>query len=1175
MSLRFVYGRAGSGKSRFCLEEIKKALESREERPLILIVPEQFSLQAELNLIKATGMRGSIMAEVLSFRRIAYRVFGETGGRVRKTVTQAGKNMVLSRIVKKRARDLKFFTKVSSQKGFVRTLSDVITEFRRYTVEPGTLEKAALDIEKSGGADSLSLKLRDLAIVFSDYENFLKKRYADPDYDLTLLCSKIEDSRIFTNADIWIDEFSGFTPQEYAVIGKLMLKARRVTVSLCTDSLSDDDENANRILFDTVIKTASRLARMAAENNVTIEKHVRLLGNRRHAGSPALMYLEKKLYSYPVNSLDGEIGEISVSAASDAFSEIEETAKKIIELTREKNYRFRDIAVVGRNIGEYEKIIKVVFRDYRIPFFMDIKRDIMNNPVVIFILSALEILDSNWTYESVFRYIKTGLTPLKREEADMLENYVLANGIRGGRWTQAEPWDFKPDIEFSDDSELTKEEKEKQYIENINLLRNTVAAPLKKFHTSARASKKSADICAAFYEFLEDNGLKGKIESIIANYETADEKETADEYRQAWEAVMALLDQVVEVFGNEPLDIATFKNLLEAGLPEYNIGLAPASVDQVLVGNVERSKNHEIKALFVLGVTDGVFPAAVTDDGILNDSDRNRLLNLGVELARDSKSKVFEERLLVYKTLTTPSEYLRLSWPASDMEGKARRPSRIISDLKRMFPGLKIIGNITGSADETDDAELIVSPLPAFNELVSVIRKLKEGKEVSKLWSQVYKWFNEQEYWNRHLKRIFSGMENAFAVKELSPARARNLFGRQIYSSVSRLESYSACPFSYFVEYGLKARERSIFTWKPVDTGTFMHNVLEKFSGILTDKKISWRDIDKDWCCATVSEIIDEMLNEMKGSIFKSTRRYEWLTEKLKKAVIRAILLISEHFNRSEFEPYKYEADFGEKGAYPPITVELPDGGKMLLTGRIDRIDKLSSAEGDYLRIIDYKSGKKDLRLMDVYYGLQLQLLVYLSAVMEAEGENVLPGGVLYFTLEDPLVRGKRSFTEEDIEKAVMKELKMKGLLLADVRLIRAMDRDLNGDSLIIPARINRGDVLGRSSAASAEQFSMLIAHIKSVLARLGAEIAKGNVAVSPYKKKGITACRWCSYSAVCQFDTAIKTYRYRFLRDMGDDEIWRIIQQRDVNATGWNTDGENTTGSDTPGREERKNGRQ
>ncbi len=1145
MSLRLVYGRAGSGKTRYCLENIKHSLDHKQGK-IVLIVPEQFSLQAERNLIKAAGTGGMLRAEVLSFRRMAYRVFNEVGGIARRHINNAGKSMILFRIMDRLKDELGVFSGAAGQKGFANTMSRMIAEFKRYDLTPEMLREASEGLDETGG---LKCKLQDLSLIYSEFEAALHQRYMDSDDDLTELCKKLDKSTQFNHTEIWIDEFSGFTPQEFRVIQKLLGIADTVNICLCTDCLETDLDTIPGMAFVPVRNTADKLKTLAHRDNVNIEPPVKL-GQKGDAGcaftgrfrsNQALGHLEQNLFSYPCRKYVQPVESISVFAAANMFSEAEATAREVIKLCREKGMRYRDMAVTCRNLEHYEKVLYVVFKEYGIPCFIDKKRDISGHPLIILILSAFEIFKSNWAYESVFRYIKSGMSNITRESSDLLENYVLACGIKGYRWTQEQEWTARE--EFSG-SGKEKGNGGQQVMEAVNSARIELVKPLEAFREKIKGRRKAAEICTALFDFLGEIGVPQRIDGLIRYFAGSGELDKVNEYRQVWNIVMEVLTQVVEVTGEDLLGIGRFGEILAAGFEEYSIGLIPPALDQVLVGSIERSKSHEIKALFILGVNEGVFPAAVSEEGILTDAERARLEGLGVQLAKDSKYKLLEERFLVYTSLATPSEYLRLSFPAADRDGKALRPSRLISDIKRIFPMLLESSDITGIKTDDSELELVAAPGPAFNELVAAVRKRFEGNETGELWQKVFRWFQDDSFWRDRSRTVLAGLQYSNQTAHMDRTRAVKLYGSPVNASISRMELYSSCPFSYYVKYGLKAEERRIFRLDPVDVGTFMHNVLDEFSRLIAGKNLSWRALEKEWCGQQISRIIDGMLEKASGTVFNSSRRYIYLSGRLKRIVTRVVLTISEHMKRSGFEPVGYEVEFSEYGQYPPIVIELPSGDRLSLTGRIDRIDSMTNEDGTYLRIIDYKSGNKALKLADVYYGLQLQLLTYMDAVLEGESEKkLLPGGILYFRLDDPVVKGSRLSSEEEIEKAIMKQLKMKGLLLADVKLIKEMDRQIDGDSYIIPARLNKGDTLGRSSAATEEQFGILRRHVRKTLMDIGEEILKGNVRISPYKKRTVTACTYCSYTSVCQFDPAIADNNYRFLNDVKDEEVWKLIR--------------------------------
>jgi ATP-dependent helicase/nuclease subunit B len=547
-------------------------------------------------------------------------------------------------------------------------------------------------------------------------------------------------------------------------------------------------------------------------------------------------------------------------------------------------------------------------------------------------------------------------------------------------------------------------------------------------------------------------------------------------------------------------------------------------------------------------VNDGIFPSTAMKEGILFDQDRFVLNHLGLELAGDTKVQAFEEQYLVYRTLTIPGRYLRISWPIADDEGRSLRPSIIVSRIKKIFPKVYLRSDIVSRPYEELDMESVSRPYPAFRKIVAAIRQKADGREIHDAWKDVYRWFMENGWEDR-----FAAVREAFAyrnvAKKVSDEKARLLYGDPVSSSVSRLEKYTACPFSFYVQYGLGAKERKVYRLTPPDIGTFMHAVIERFSRIVAKENVSWRSFEREWCIEQVSKIVDDMLAKMHGRGIAGSRRYTALIARLKRVVARTVWLIAEQIRRSSFDPIDYEVGFGDREKYPPIIIELDSGRQIKLSGRIDRIDALKTQDGTYLSIIDYKSGTKEFKLSDLYYGLQIQLITYMDAIWESEekktGGPVYPGGMLYFKVDDPLVRDKKGLNEEEIEKAIMRKLKMKGLILANVKLIKDMDNTIDGSSAIIPVTLNKGDVIGKnSSCATLEQFKVMRKYIRHLLKKIGNEIVQGKVDIKPCKKKGITACAYCSFLSICQFDAARKENSYRLLYDKSGDEIWDLLNK-------------------------------
>jgi len=1207
MSIRFIYGRAGCGKSTFCINEIKKKLydnykinkKDETKRQLILIVPEQLTFQSEKKVINAIGGLGIKNVRVLSFKRMAYTVFKNVGGIAKRRMNSSGKCMLIYKIMDEIRGELKVFTNVSRNKGFVDTIADIITELKRYNVTPELLNETKLKIEENS---ILYDKLSDISKIYSKFEDILHKGYIDSDDDLTLLYDKLDECTIFDDSEIWIDEFNGFVPQQYAIIEKLLKKAHRINITInmnFEDSRKKLDEND---VFSPIKHTENKLRDIAINNGIRIEKDVILNDSTciRFKSNKDLAYLEKNYFEFPFKPYKEEVKNIGLFKALNIYSEIENVAADILRLCRDKNVRFNEIAVISRNIENYEKIIKVVFDEYYIPYFIDSKKDITGNPIIVLILSSIEVITKNWSYESVFRYLKTGLLTIDKDSIDMLENYILETGIKGKKkWTDDDIW-YSRIISHYNLKELINDDYEviQNLIQNglecldmeqtclydekilnvindiykINGVRKKVVTHLINFQKKIRGKKTSKYITTALYEFLCDINMPETIENLIEQFKSQYNLQLVNEYGQIWNVVIEIMDQIVEVLGDDKMTLDEYAKVLSIGFSENRMGFIPTSLDQVTVSSVERMKSHDIKYMYLIGINDGVFPSVPNGEGILSDADRIRLREENMELAKDTKSQAFEEQFLVYSAFTIAGEYLGVSYPIADFEGKALRPSIIISRLKALFPKLIEKSDII-DLNNSEATELICREIPAFNKLIAQLHEYKQNKSMNPFWISVYNWFNNNKEWKDTLNRMLDGFKYTNQVKKLPKEKVEKLYGGNKYFSISRLEKYNECPFGYFVRYGLNAKDRKIFNLTPPDIGTFMHNVIDKFSKTVDNNKLRWGELDEKWCRKTIEQNVEECINESKGSVFSNSPKYRYFAERIKKVLYRTIWIIVEHMKRTGFEPMGYEIEFGnEREGYPPIEVELSTGEKIKLIGKIDRVDKLIFGDEQYFRIIDYKSGKKDFKLSDVYYGLQMQLLTYLDAILTNESETneypIFPAGVLYFKIDDPMIKTSKKMTKEEIEREIMKVLKMDGLVLSDTEIIREMDREIEGASLIIPAYLKKDGTLGsKSHVATKEQFEDLRYHIRKKLVDSCEEMLEGNIEIRPYKNKDKSPCSYCIYSSICEFDSLMKDNNYKIIRDKKDEEVWKLIEQERINEYEINEDEMNKEDGDINGR--------
>ncbi|WP_142415199.1 PD-(D/E)XK nuclease family protein [Hathewaya massiliensis] len=1232
MGIRIIYGRSGSGKTSFVIDEIKKKYKSKDEnKSLILIVPEQLTFQTEKKLVDEIGFLGKGI-DVLSFKRMAYRVFKEVGGVTRRHMETSGKTMLLYKIIEELKEDLKVYSLAAKQKGFVSTLGEIICEFKRYNIAPEDLNELKDNLEEN---TFIYNKISDISLIYSKFEEVLHKGYIDPDEDLTILKSKIWESSILKDTDIWIDEFSGFTPQQYLILEELIKNNCNLNITLNMD-YDDSKSPTYREIFSPIIYTEEKLIKLAEKLGKAIEEPVSLSNKPsiKFKNSTELSYLENNYFAYPFKPYENPVYDIGVFKAMNIYSEVEHLATSILHLCREKGVKFSEIAVITRELDIYENLIKSIFNEYKIPYFIDEKKDITSNNLIVFITSLMEILGNNWNYESVFRYLKTNLTGIEKKNIDLLENYALSSGIKGKKsWTDNDTWfktmslnyglkysinkflkrvlssmesgkrgDYLNSLEESikdiktraeeilkpstleDKLKIDLEEKLELISEDeiLNLLKNgelyeiiylfdeavaeeefspieallneiriitktrdEFTKPLIEFSGKLKGKNTGSKLCIELFNFLESIKVRERIELWVGEFQEHNNIEQVNEYSRIWNLVIELLDQVVEVLGEDYISLSQFSKILTLGFKDHKMGFIPQALQEVIVSSVERLRGHNIKYLFLIGVNDGVFPQINNKEGIFTDNDRIFLKEKGVELAKDTRTAAFEEQYLIYTTLTLGSEYLRVSYPIADHEGKALRPSIIISRLKAIFPKIEEESNIIEEKEE----DLIVSTVPTFNNFIEKLNIACTEQELSEVWRGVFKWFYKEPYWRENLNNIIEAFSYSNQEETLEKNKVSKLYGENKVFSVSRVESYIRCPFAYFVKYGLKAKERKIFSLTPPDLGTFMHKVLDSFSRNV-EEKYTWDIIDRNLTKEIIENVSKREMDSYTGNVFKRSSKYEYFGERIKRVLIKSAGLIVEHMQRGGFEPLGYEIGFGmDKEGYSPIELELSTGEKVKLVGKIDRVDKLLYEDEEYFRVIDYKSGNKDFKLWEVYYGLQIQLLTYLDAILEKEEEiekfPVFPAGILYFKIDNPIVKHSSNLSDEEIEEEIMKALKMKGLIIADTKIVKEMDREIEGASLILPVGFKKdGDFTKSSKVATREQFELLREHVKNKLLKACEKMIEGDIGIKPCKTGAGTACDYCEYGALCAFDLSIKDNQYDILKEKKDEEVWRLLEK-------------------------------
>ncbi|MFD3447295.1 helicase-exonuclease AddAB subunit AddB [Microbacteriaceae bacterium 4G12] len=1165
MSLRFVLGRAGSGKSEFCLREIHEELRHRPSGKTILyLVPEQMTFQAQQSLIGNSEVNASIRAQVFSFTRLAWKVLQEAGGASRLHIDEAGVHMLLRKIVEARKGELRVFQKASEQNGFFEQLGSMIAEFKRHNVTPSHVYTLWQELDtKSSEAQNMLLanKMYDLQVLYEDFERALIGKYLDSEDYLQLLANKIPDSHYVKDALVYIDGFQTLSPQELHVVKRLMEVGAQVTVVLTMDEppIGERDELD---LFYTTASTYQQLTRLAKENKIVLAPPVIVTKQERFGSSEALAHLEKYYEARPAKWF-GNTADIAVYSAANRRAEIEGVAREIRRLVREQGWRYRDIAVTVRNGNNYHDLIKTVFYDYQIPYFIDEKRSMLHHPLVELIRSALEVVGGNWRYDAVFRCIKTELLyPLGsnveklREEMDEFENYCLAYGIQGKKWTSDSRWMYRRYRSLEGYSTAqTNEERDME--DKVNDLRTLVVTPLLQLQQRLKRAKTTMGMCEAIYLFLEQLDIPKKLEALRQQAEEEGNFLFASDHDQVWQETIDLLDKFVEMLGEEKLSLDVFIKVLTTGLEALQFSNIPPSLDQVIIANFDRSRLANIRAVFLIGVNEGVIPAAASDEGVLSDEEREALLVAGIELAPTSRQKLLEEQYIIYQALTRATHRLYITCPFADEEGKSLLPSSVIKRIKVMFHIEDVfLTNDVNDLPVEKQLSYVTTPAVSLSYLTQQLQNWKRYGFAGNMsfWWDVYNFYVTSPKWKEKSRRVLSSLFYRNEAKKLTRNVSRELYGDKIKGSVSRMELFQRCAYSHFAQHGLSLRERDIFKLDAPDIGELFHAALKKIADRLLKENKSWSDLSRKECEYLAIEAIEELAPLLQKEILLSSNRHHYLKRKLQQIIFRASLVLSEHAKASGFVPVDLEVPFGMGGqaGLPSMQFQLQNGANMEVVGRIDRVDKAESEQGTFLRIIDYKSSAKSLDLTEVYYGLALQMLTYLDVVIEnaskwTKGKQAAPAGVLYFHIHNPIVDMKHNVSTEEIEEEILKKFKMKGLLLGDTDVVRLMDQTLTtGASHIVSAGLKKdGSFNSYSAIASEQEFTMLKNYVRRTFEHIGTNITDGVIDIAPYKMKNKAACTFCKFRTVCQFDEACEENEYRNLKPLkGSDALQKIREE-------------------------------
>lgn len=1134
MSLRLILGNSGSGKSHYLYQHIIEAAVRSPQKKYLVIVPEQFTMQTQRELVRMHPDHGLLNIDILSFPRLAHRVFEEVGADTRTVLEETGKTLLLRRAALKNENGLKILKNNLRKPGYLRQMKSIISELTQYHIDADRLQKL-MDAAKKA---SLYYKLQDIRLLYDAFREELSDRYLTAEETLEALRQVAAKSSLLRGSVIALDGFTGFTPIQNELLGELFSLAAEVYVTVTIASNEDFGRiRGEHELFYLSKKTIRTLTATAQQKNCEVEPPTVMEWRTlpRFAKSPALAHLEAHLFrsgkSVPFTGAD-DAG-ISLHTAENPVQEAHFAARTIRELTRQ-GWRYQDMAVIVGDMASYANYIPRVFQEYDIPCFMDSTRTVFSNPLIEFIRAALALLQQNFTCTAMFRWLRTGLFRLEKSGIDLLENYVLAAGVRGAsKWS--EPFVRKPDF-------LSEEEFEK-----CNELRGVIWEALAPFAACALSADTTVrEKTEGLYRLLCHFQIQQQLAKSAEEFARAHQPELQKEFDSIYAIVIALFDKLAELLGAEKMSLEEYTQILEAGFEEARLRMIPPALDRIQVGDLERTRLNHVKVLFFLGLNDGWVPASGTGGGLLSDMERETLAESGVELAPTARQNSYIQKFYLYLNLTKPGERLFLSCSRSAADGSALRPSYVMRQVMRLFPGVQ------PQAEDMQGpiAERVSTPKNGLYYLIDGLRQLRD-EEPQPEWLELYNWYRKGEGCTQ-AERLVEAAFLSFHERGIGKAAARALYGEMLANSVSRLERFSACAFAHFLQYGLRLSERSEYVFRPVDMGRIFHSAIERYAEKLSQDGCDWKNLPQEEQIRRIDACVEETARDYGQQILHDSARSEAVIGRIKRILRRTVWALHRQISAGRFVPDSFEVPFSQVEDLGAVNITLPGEERMKLMGRIDRIDICENERQVYVKVLDYKSGNTALDLTALYYGLQLQLIVYLNAAMEMEQrihpkKEIVPAGVLYYHMEDPLLSVDGEYTQQEIERDLLRALRPDGLVNADLEILRAMDGRLEKSSDVIPVSINKDGSLSKDSrAATTEQFAALSRFVQRKLKEIGARMMEGEITPCPYQRKQQTACDYCLYRAVCKRDVRIPGTPVRRLREYAQQEIWELLTQED-----------------------------
>ena len=1115
MSVRFLLGASGSGKSRQIYNEIIQASIKEPERNFYLIVPEQYTMEAQRELVTMHPAGGMMNIDAIGMNRLAYRVFDELGISTGQVLEDFGKSMLIKKILCEQQDTLHVYGSYYDKLGFVDEMKSMMSEIFQYNIKQDTIDEIMEQIPEDS---VVAGKMQDIRHIYEEFEAFAGERYIVAEQLVELLTRHVGQSKLVCGSSLYFDGFTGFTPVQLELVEKLMTCADDLTFSF---TLDDRDQKYEHIkdyeLFYLTKTTIKKLTEAAAAAGVEIESPVVLPGtiNYRLGENRELFFLERNLFRSPYQKWKQPLERIHLTATGDAQDEIVFVASTIRRLVREKGYRYKDIAIVAGDLEQASHIYERVMNEYEIPVFIDANACLKANPCAETIRSVLAVLADDFSYDSVFRFLKAGMTDLSFEDIELLENYALKRGVRGySRWNRA----------VSENYEKTSPVN----IEEIRQAFMKMFGDIRKVFADKKAVTK--DYVEALYDFLLQIHMYEKLEARKNELYEENRINEGDAYGQIFEKTVRLFDKIAELLGDTKMSVKEFYEIVDTGLSDIEVGVVPPTVDRVLIGDITRSRLNHIKVLFFTSVNDGIVPKAPKKGRILSDRDRDILSDCGLELAPSDKQNSYIEQFYIYTILTKPSDHLYISYHKLSASLESMRPSYLLGRISNIFPSLQ--------AEEYDAASCM--PDTVNRSLRRILRAEDSEDAESRILTRIL----TEKGFAGELTAIYKGRTYRNVAEQLPPETIALLYGRYLHASVSKLELYARCGFAYFLKYGLRLKEREMYQVDVRNVGVILHSVMEGlFKQVSDTRNNDWENFPEDERMLMVTELVNRAAEESAGDFFEDNARNAYMLQMIERMAQTSAGMLQKHIRLGSMKPGMLEKTFDsakdEVGSY---LFELPNQIQMSINGKIDRVDVEEEDGTVYIKVIDYKSSTRKLSLEEVLNGEQLQLVTYSAIAYEIEkmiypDKNIQIAGLLYYSFDDPVIEIESSeidtgteqpefSDQEKLDAERMEKMKLQGFVNESPAVIQKMDHTCNQS---LPVKLDKnGDIKKSENVVSADQIRTIMELTRENIEELGSQIAEGKIAIEPYKNKSNTGCDYCEFKNICHFDVKNGGNQYR-----------------------------------------------